>query len=158
MVWGSARAQLLSQHCLLIQHKEEKGVAHCLSHRTGRKTGGKQTKTNIPADHFVFCLNVSCALEGGDFCYRFLPALARQRGAYPIHSWLLCSGEQNWSLCFFISEMLPEAREFTSDSELPQSLRTCRSSSQPPSQIHIQRNLDPVPASRFFSGNHLTQA
>lgn len=57
---------------------------------------------------------------------------------------------------------MPEARKFTSDSELPQSLRTCRTSSQPPSQIHIQCNLDPVPVTKvfffFFLGNHLIQA
>lgn len=132
-------------------------MAHCLSHSTGKKNGGKQTKPNIPAGPFGSCLGVSGALDGADFCCRSLPVLVGQRGAHPGHSLLLRSAEQNWSLCFFMSKTLPEAREFTSDSELPQSLRTRRSSSQPPSQIHIQCNLDPGLASRFFRENHLTQ-
>lgn len=130
------------------QRGEGGGPLSLPQHR--QENGEEQTKTNTPADPFGFCLRVSCTFVGSDFCCRFLPALARQWGVYPSHSWLLCSGEQNWSLCFFISKTLPEAREFTSDSELPQSLRTCRSSSQPPSQIHIQYNLDPLPASQFF--------
>lgn len=162
MVSGSVRTQLLSQHCLLFQHKE-KGwhPAHCLSHSLSKKTSGASVrvtkqKTNVPDDQLVSCLSASCALENSDFCCRFLPVLTAQRGAYPSHRWLLCLGEHsNSSLYFFISKTLPEARKFTSDSELPQSLRTCRTSSQPPSQIHIQCNLDPVPVSKFFFGKSL---
>lgn len=122
-------------------------MAHCLPvHRQGN--GGGQTRTNIPADVFAFCLGVSCALEGRDFCWRFLPAHKAARCLpQPQLPAALCRTELE---PVFISEALPEAREFTSDSELPQSLRTCRSSSQPPSQIHIQCNLDPIPASPFF--------
>lgn len=38
----------------------------------------KGTKTKIPADPFGFCLGVSGALAGSDFCCRLLPAILRQ--------------------------------------------------------------------------------
>lgn len=59
----------------------------------------KRNQDKDPADLFGFCLGVSCALAGSDSCCRLLPAVLRQRGACP--SWLLCSGEQNWSLFLY---------------------------------------------------------
>lgn len=124
--------------------QREKGVAHCLSHSTGKETVGKKPKLT-PLLMCLLFASVSPVLWKA-----VIPAVGfccTQGSEVPSPATAALGRTELESV--FMSEMLPEAREFTSDSELPQSLRTCRSSSQPPSQIHIQCNLDPVPASPF---------
>lgn len=147
MILGTVWAQLLSQHCLLIQHKEEKGVAIVCPTAQARKCEEEKPRLRSLLIYLAFAL-VSPVLW---------QAVISAVGSC-LHSWgsevpapADCHALENRTgVCFFIRDKLPEAREFTSDSELPQSLRTCRSSLQPLSQIHIQCTLYPVPASRVF--------